>query len=179
MSFCVWLFCPDGKLMPVALSFSPATAWVSVGPALALRPGVLLFCTIRPIPMETRTSGLDKTSVMPQAPRYRLACHPWEPLSFQLRSVTSLFLLDWECLSCLSPVVFRKQITCFTNPQMRWNFALRQPPAASHGQTCCCVHPLNIHELTTCFVPVLGRALGSETQPCPRGATTQSKESHT
>ena len=62
MSFCVRLLYPGGKLIPVALSFGPDTKLVSVGPAIALRPGVLLFFTVKFFPRKTKTSGLDRTS---------------------------------------------------------------------------------------------------------------------
>ena len=39
-----------------------------MGPAMALRPGVMLFCTIRPIPLGTKTSRLDRTSASLRGP---------------------------------------------------------------------------------------------------------------
>ena len=33
-----------------------------MGPAMALQPGVMLFCTIRPVTLWTKTSRLDRTS---------------------------------------------------------------------------------------------------------------------
>lgn len=58
MSLCVCLLCPGGKL----LALGPDTSWMSVGPALALQPGVMLFCTIRPVPLGPKTSRLDRIS---------------------------------------------------------------------------------------------------------------------
>ena len=54
--------------MAVALSLGPDTAWVSVGPGMVLQPGVMLFCTIRPIPLGTKTSRLDRTSASLRVP---------------------------------------------------------------------------------------------------------------
>lgn len=62
MSLCVCLLCPGGKLLALALALGPDTSWMSVGPALALQPGVMLFCTIRPVPLGPKTSRLDRIS---------------------------------------------------------------------------------------------------------------------
>ena len=103
MSLCVWLLCPGGKIMAVALSLGPDTAWVSVSPGMVLQPGVMLFCTIRPIPLGTKTSRLDRTSASLRVPYADL---PAIPVASQLlvKTAAAAAKLLQSCSTLCDPI---------------------------------------------------------------------------